>query len=468
MTEQTVDISITIEVNQQKIQMAKKVDMPQIEESVHNLMNELGGCVIKAGIEAIDDQIAKEKPTGWRNAGTEARWLVSSLGAIRYKRRIYVDEHKRRRKPVDEILGVERYMRASERVQEMGAYLACTGTYRRAAAQLSWMIKTPISHSAIQRMCWEIGNRMADGEDIQRRQIFEAGMAAQAGQIKAPVIFAESDGVWLHLQREARKSAEVRVAIMSSGKRQIGKNRYKLEHKCCVTAIGERSDGWQEHVLQAAHRHFDLQFTKLLISGGDGSRWVRRSFSRFALPQEFILDHFHLKRAARRAIADGSQADRLVKVIRAQGFCAVRDTLDMLIAQSEGHRRELLVGFCKYIQHNQDGLLDLQHRGYSLPSCLGAIEGNVDKLVVQRMKGRGCSWRLPGVRAMLALCANREALMSHAYHYTPISLPRTSYRRVQSIHQDYADVIQRSMPVFSGPDQNKSWVVSLRRYIHGR
>jgi len=33
--------------------------------------------------------------------------MISSVGEMRYKRRIYLDEQKHRRKPVDELLGLE-------------------------------------------------------------------------------------------------------------------------------------------------------------------------------------------------------------------------------------------------------------------------------------------------------------------------------------------------------------------------
>jgi hypothetical protein len=36
------------------------------------------------GIKAIDDRIAEELPRGWQNVGTEERWVVSSIGALRY------------------------------------------------------------------------------------------------------------------------------------------------------------------------------------------------------------------------------------------------------------------------------------------------------------------------------------------------------------------------------------------------
>ena len=99
---------------------------------------------------------------------------------------------------------------------------------------------------------------------------------------------------------------------------------------------------------------------------------------------------------------------------------------------------------------------------------LGGIEGNVDKLVVHRMKGRGCSWRLPGLRAMLALCRNCEQLKLHAYRYLPTQVPDKNYHRLPNLEVEYSEAIQKSMPIFSGPDQDKPWVKSLYRLIHGR
>jgi hypothetical protein len=211
-------------------------------------MLEAGQQAFGMGIKAIDDRIAEKLPRGWQNVRTEERWIVSSIGALRYRRRVYLDENKQRRKPLDEILQVERYGRVSERVQEMGSSLACMSTYGLAASQLSWLIKTPISHCAVQRMVWTTGNRIADGEEAERRQIFESGGQIESRKIKAPVLYGESDGVWVHLQREKHKSAEVRVAIMCTGRKQIGKDRYRLENKRCITAIGLNSEMWQDQI----------------------------------------------------------------------------------------------------------------------------------------------------------------------------------------------------------------------------
>jgi hypothetical protein len=111
---------------------------------------------------------------------------------------------------------------------------------------------------------------------------------------------------------------------------------------------------------------------------------------------------------------------------------------------------------------------DPEYRPCPFTATLGAIEGNVDKLVVHRMKGRGCSWRLPGVRAMLALLRHAPPLRSQAYRYLPLDTPPRSYRTLQFLEVEYAETTQASMPVFHGPHQNKPWVKSLHRRIYGR
>ena len=469
MTENTVGISINVNLTEWGIQVGREVkEGDDLEEGVQELAHDLALKVYKAVIQSIDDRIAREVPENWRNVGTEERTVISSIGAIRYKRRIYLDEEGRRRKPLDELLGIRRYARITRRVQKMGAYLASEGSYRRTAEQLSWQIKTPISHASIQRLIWDIGNRIADVDEAENKRIFESGESLGAGKVVAPVLWAESDGVHLHLQGEQRKSTEVRVAVLSSGRKAIGEGRYRLENKCCLTSIGQSSQEWQESILRAAHSHYDLTKTDLCVTGGDGNAWVRHSFDRLEIHQEFILDRFHLHRAARRAFQDRAVSTRIVSALRQEGFPAVRQELEQMIKASVGKRHKHLLQFYHYVSRNQDALLDLDRRGYTFSAHLGAIEGNVDKLVVHRMKGRGCSWRLRGVRAMLAVCRHRDELRELAYAYRPVNTNRKVRHTSSSPTVDYSESIQKRMPIFYGPHQDRPWVRSLYNSLHGR
>lgn len=469
MTDEAVEISIILKVCGEAIEYTRKIAIAALETGISQVVQEIGSTVLMAGLKGLDQELRKAVPAGWQNVGTEERSILSSVGRICYRRRIYKDEQGVRRKPLDEVLGVARYERESERVRQMGSYLACEGTYRRAADQISWLMKTPVSHSAIQRMVWQVGNRIADGEEAERRRIFESGEALEKGTVKAEVLYGESDGVWLHLQRENRRSVEARVATLYSGKQPIGKKRYRLADKCSMAALGLSGEAWQEHVLRTAHRYYDLEQTRLLITGGDGNQWVRRTFQRFELQQEFVLDRFHLSRAACRAIGDRVAAQEMTHKLRQQGFAAVDQEVRQCIEQASGKRKEKLKQFYQYIFYQQDGLLDLSQRGYSSElGNLGAIEGNVDKLVIHRMKGRGCCWRLRGARAMLALCQRKEALKHLAFQYLPLELPKQPKRRkgLALDRLDRSEYLQANMPIFDGPDQNKPWVKELYRYVH--
>lgn len=466
MTENSVVISISINGAKREIIIERELELEELERCIGKVLQKIGNYLLQAGIEELDLRIRQTIPGNWENVGTESRRVLSSLGRVSYQRRIYLDEQGRRRKPVDEILGVQPYGRDSQYMREMGAYLACTGTYRRAASQLSWLVQSQVSHSTIQRMVWQVGNRIADGEKAEREQVFGFGKQIESGRVKAPVLYGESDGVWLHLQREGRKSVEVRVATLYSGKKMVGKDRFGLENKCVHTSIGENTQAWQESLLKKAHQYYDLETTQILITGGDGNAWVRHSFERFEVKQEFVLDRFHLYRAASRAIPDRHYARELVGELRQSGFSAVNSRLKQMIDLATGKRKEKLIEFYKYIYHHQDGLLNLEQRGlHGNYACLGTIEGNVDKLVVQRMKGRGCCWKLSGARAMLAICQYKNEIGQHVFEYKPIDSPHKTLPE-NGKHPVVGTLPHASIPALSGPHQNRPWAIELKRYIY--
>jgi len=150
------------------------------------------------------------------------------------------------------------------------------------------------------------------------------------------------------------------------------------------------------------------------------------------MPKRFIrLSAAHLTRAARRAIQDRETAREIVKELRQSGFSGVDRKLKEMIDLVSGKKEEKLKQFYQYIYHQQDGLLDLERRGYPASASLGAIEGNVDKLVVHRMKGRGCCWKLTGARAMLAICQYKNKIRDHAFRYQSLDLSEKPSRRLE-------------------------------------
>ena len=106
---------------------------------------------------------------------------------------------------------------------------------------------------------------------------------------------------------------------------------------------------------------------------------------------------------------------------------------------------------------------------------LGAIEGNVDKLVANRMKKRGMSWTIKGARRMTRLVNLREmgelhAWITHKGRQRDNKLSRQS--RQTSMPKPNSGMTQQvwleaGLPALSGPHQNRPWVQVLRALIHG-
>ena len=471
MAERSVAISIVVKVEGSKQITAEfEVEGAGCDEALQRELKRLGREVVSDVLVVLDDRLSQEVPGDWQNVGKEEREVIMAVGPVRLRRRVYRDAGGQRHKPLDEVLRLKKYERLSHAVKAKGAYLASEVSYRQAAGMLSWMLDEDINHSRIQRIVWDVGAALAEAERQQQAAVFKWGAAIDGGQVAAQTLYGESDGVYIHLQQERMRRAEVRVGIMYTGKRAIGVGRRALENKVCLTALVQDSQEWQEMLLKSAYAHYDLEKTTQLVVGGDGNTWVRHSFDRFEIEQVFQLDRFHLYRAARQAMGYNRDTGQLVHRCCTQGLVAVEDALRQLMTQAVGARRQRIVKLAKYLYQNADVLIDYDRRlpaSFGSRCGLGAIEGNVDKLVVHRMKGRGRSWRLPGARAMLALCRHKADLQRQAFHLPELPSNTGAARLARPYHSQDTDWLQRSVPILHSCAEGRPWVQTLKQHING-
>lgn len=465
MTEKTVTISITTEVNGKALKQEISVGSAGLDGELIKMMADLMRTIIAEGLEAIDDQIREREAKDWKNLGREKHRVLTAMGEVEIKRRVYRDGAGKRRKPLDEQMGLGRYQRETNVVRMMGAWLATQNSYRDAADELSYLVKNRITHSKIQRMVWAIGNALADVEEAEINH-WDGGADWQE-KINTPVLFGESDGVMIALQRERRRKVEARVGIMYTGKKAIGAGRYRLQNKVCMTKLVHNSQEWQQIIQKMADKHYDLSAVKHLITGGDGNVWVKKSFDYISVEQrENVLDRYHLYRASKTALGFSRETIQVVKRMRQHGLPAVIDDLNQAHKNARGRRKERLAEYIQYLESNQDALKDVQLSENGRPLSLGGIEGNVDKLVARRMKGRGRSWRIPGARAMVTLCRYRPQLRDLTLKLTYQPGQPSALKSKKSIR--YGSWLQCSLPLFSSSYQNQPWAKELRRNLHDR
>jgi hypothetical protein len=120
MTEKTVTISITTKVNGKALYREISVGTAGLDGELNKLMVELMMTAIAEGLKAIDDQIRASEAKDWKNIGPEKHRVLTAIGEVEIKRRVYRDGAGKRHKPLDEQMGLGRNQREKNIVRMMG------------------------------------------------------------------------------------------------------------------------------------------------------------------------------------------------------------------------------------------------------------------------------------------------------------------------------------------------------------
>ncbi|MCK4722427.1 MAG: ISLre2 family transposase [Dehalococcoidia bacterium] len=443
-----------------------KGDVREWEGEIYNWACSFAQELAKAVLEGVDKQLMKEKDQSLKVECLKEHRVKTVFGDVRIRRRLYRDSNGETRFLLDEKMGLDKGCHVSPKAKEMAVFTSSYFPFLGSEDLLRAILPSGISHTTIHRLVGKLTDPYIRAEEREIEEVFDGGVIPGSEGRIVPYLFVEADGTSIALQREEARRAEVKVGIAYEGWEEVSKNRYKLKDKTVYTGIMSGDRFWEGFSLALAKK-YDLSQIGNAIVGGDGTPWVKEGAK--LLGDIYQLDKFHLKRALHRGLAN----DPLVVEVYQACITGHTEKADRLLVEAQqkadADRQKEIMGLRGYLMANCYGLRDyrLEVGGGDGLRGLGTIEGNVDKLVANRMKKRGMSWTINGARRMARLIRLRESgqLQSWIPRMNGLGDSQPPERKTTSgkTRQKHAGAwLEAGMPALYGPHQNRHWVQILR------
>jgi hypothetical protein len=425
--------------------------------------------VYKLILERTDETLAKHHGPGLQIEHLRDVWYQTCLGPVKVRRRQYWDGESHRYL-LDEMMGMNKRSHVTNGVQVLALDLASTMPYRRSADVLRKTSAIDMTHQTIWRLVAKAADPYLKKTDQELKWFQETGEIPASDGKQIARLMVEADGVMLSLQREKERKIEVKLGIAYEGWERVGKDRFRTVNKTIFATVTGGDTFWAGMSLKLQKR-YDLARVGETVVGGDGANWVKEGAG--YVNGQFQLDRYHLNKELTTAL--GQDKETKGKVWQA---CQCGDvetglrTMAEAMKQAKGERAQKIAKTYHYLQANRDGIEDyrvkLGEEGKGLRRT-GAMEGNVDKLVVRRMKNQGMSWSLQGIRRLLCvrflvLEGKLSGWLAEKGPSAPIRIPTKKMNRiVTNLSEQEPDTwLQAGLPALYGPHASHPWVRALR------
>lgn len=446
-----------------------KDNLDQLDKALLDKALEWARKTYQAILAQTDQALAEHRTAGLQIEHLRDVWYQTCLGPVKIRRRQY-REGKAYRYLLDEMMGMDKRSHVTSGVQVLALDLASTMPYRRSADVLRKTSAIDLTHQTIWRLVAQAADSYLKKTEQELKWFQETGELPATEGKQVARLMVEADGVMLSLQREKERKTEVKLGIAYEGWESVGRERYKTVNKTIFAEVTGGDTFWAGMSLKLQKR-YDLARVGETVVGGDGANWVKEGAG--YVNGQFQLDRYHLNKELTAAL--GQDKETKGKVWQA---CQCGDvetglrTMAEAMKQAKGERAQRIAKTYHYLQANRDGIEDyrvkLGEEGKGLRRT-GAMEGNVDKLVVRRMKNQGMSWSLQGIRRLLCvrflvLEGKLTGWLAEKKPSAPVRIPTKKMNRiVTNLSEQEPDTwLQTGLPALYGPHASHPWVSALR------
>ncbi len=390
------------------------ITFKEFEKKTFQMICQWGQEYTREFLERYDEYLMQTRDKkAYRHKGLRKTSVKTVYGEVEYERRVYKTTREDGTEKfvflLDEQLKIPSVGLISENMAEQLVMGITEMSYRECAAKVTEMTGQTISAMGVWNVIQELGRKVCEDEEslvnARRSGIIQ-------GEKETPVLFEETDGVYVRLQNEKKKKAEIKVGIAYDGWKEIGKNRYALDNKVVVAGISSSRE-FQRYREAAIAEVYDTAEIDVRLMNADGAEWVKNISE---VDTIFQLDPFHRNKAIRENIPHVEAAE---EVRRYLDKCDVEGMFDFLETYrnslTEDEEIEKVDTLLKYFENNKDGLLPYQERGLSLPDPpegivyrnMGTMENHVWSVIARRMKHNHTCWSIKGGNHLAKILAKK-------------------------------------------------------------
>lgn len=384
------------------------------EIKTFGMICKLGQEYTKDFLERYDTYLMENRDKdAYRNKGKRKTTVKTVYGEVEYERRIYQVTREDGLSEfvflLDEQLEISGVGLISMNMAEQMVSNITEISYRETAEKITEMTGQSISAMGVWNVIQALGEKVCEDEH-------KLVKAHKAGQIKgdkeAPVLFEETDGVYVRLQREKQDKGEIKVGIAYDGWKETGNDRYTLDGKVVVAGFS-KSKEFQEYREATIAQTYNLNETDIRIMNADGAEWVKNICDADTI---FQLDPFHRNKAIKENIPYPRAVNAIHEYLNKQDIDGMFDYLEAYKNSiSEDDEIEKAERLITYFKNNREGLIPYTEKGLKLPENnqglvyrnMGTMENHVWSVIAKRMKHNHTCWSIKGGNNLAKILAKK-------------------------------------------------------------